>query len=157
MGGGARLPAMSLNSAFPHLADEGYVETSPATRRYNCIAWAAGHSDAWWWPSPLAVHYWPEEAPREETLEAFLRMFATLGFAHAEDGHFEPGFEKVALFTRDGKPTHAARQLIDGAWTSKLGEWLDVTHTLRGLEGPLYGVVAAFLRRPVLPATTNSP
>jgi hypothetical protein len=37
---------MSLNLVFPHLAEEGYIETSPATPRYNCIAWAAGYVDA---------------------------------------------------------------------------------------------------------------
>jgi len=151
MGSGARLPPMPLNLIFPHLADEGYVETSPATPSYNCIAWAAGQTDAWWWPSSMDVHYWPEGVPREETLEAFTLAFASLGFVPSECGDLEPGFEKVALYARDGKPTHAARQQADGAWTSKLGEWLDITHTLRGLEGPFYGRVAVFLKR-ALPA-----
>lgn len=138
---------MSLSMVFPHLAAEGYVETSPATRRYNCIAWAAGHTEAWWWPSPMRVHYWPEDVTREETLQAFLALFATLGYVSAENGEHEPGMEKVALYSRDGKPTHAARQRADGTWTSKLGEWLDVDHTLHGLEGPVYGTVAAFVKR----------
>ena len=142
---------MSLNSAFPHLAEEGYRETSPATSRYNCIAWAAGETDAWWWPSPEAVHYWPQGVPREETLEAFACAFATVGFVPAEDGCFEPGFEKLALYARDGKPTHAARQQPDGSWTSKLGKHIDISHTLRGVEGPLYGQVVRFMKRP-LPA-----
>jgi hypothetical protein len=100
----------------------------------------------------MAVHYWPEGVTPEETLEAFVAAFATLGFVPSEHGHFELGVEKVALYARDGKPTHAARQQADGTWTSKLGEWLDVTHTLHGLEGPIYGTVAAFLKRPRSPA-----
>lgn len=138
---------MSLNTAFPHLAEEGYRETRPATRRYNCIAWAAGATDAWWWPSPHAVHYWPEGVPREETLEAFVQAFATRGFVPAEDGLLEPGFEKLALYARAGKPMHAARQQADGSWTSKLGKHIDISHTLRGVEGPAYGQVVAFMKR----------
>ncbi len=143
---------MSLSTVFPYLAEEGYSETSPATRRYNCIAYAAGQTNAWWWPDAMLVHYWPEEVAREETLEAFIRVFETLGFTDSKDGFLEPGFDKLALYARDGKPTHAARQQGDGTWTSKLGEWLDITHTLRGLEGPLYGQVVLFWKRAV-PAT----
>ncbi len=146
---------MSLNLVFPYLAEEGYTETSPATKQYNCIAWAAGRTDAWWWPDAMSVHYWPEAVAREESLEAFVQAFALLGFTVAADGLHELGFERVALYTRDGKPTHAARQQIDATWTSKLGEWLDVSHTLRGLEGPVYGQVTAYLKRPLAsPAAT---
>ena len=60
----------ALNAEFPHLAEQGYDETSPATPLYNCIAWAVGETDAWWWPTPEAVCYWPPGAPREETLGA---------------------------------------------------------------------------------------
>jgi len=142
---------MSLNLVFPNLAGEGYTETRPATRQYNCVAWAAGRTDAWWWPDAMAVHYWPDNMPREETLEAFVLAFATLGYVAAGDALFEAGFEKVALYARSGKPTHVARQQTDGTWTSKLGEWLDITHTLRGLEGPVYGQVSALLKRTLSP------
>jgi len=56
-------------------------------------------------------------------------------------------FEKVAIYALDGEPTHAARQLSDGTWTSKLGKDIDITHTLRALEGSTYGQVAAYLKR----------
>jgi len=146
---------MSLNTVFPHLAEEGYRETSPATRRYNCIAWAVGATEAWWWPSPHDAHYWPEGVPREETLEAFAQAVATRGFVPAEDGILEPRFEKLALYARDGKPTHAARQQPDGSWTSKLGKHVDISHTLLGVEGPLYGQVVGFMKRS-LPAAMPS-
>ena len=140
---------MSLNTAFPHLIEEGYDETSPATPRYNCIAWAVGVTDAWWWPVPQAVHYWPRGVPAEETLHAFFQAFATLGFIPATDSQLESGFQKLALYVRDGKPTHAARQQSDGSWTSKQGKHIDIRHTLAGLEGPVYGQVAGFMKRPL--------
>jgi hypothetical protein len=66
----------------------------------------------------------------------------------------EAGFEKIAIYVDgDGVPTHAARQLSDGAWTSKLGEWEDIRHlTLEAMEddglGLGYGKVSLILKRP---------
>ena len=43
---------------------------------------------------------------------------------------------RIALYCLDGRPTHAARQLPDGKWTSKLGNGPVVTHnTPHGVEG----------------------
>ena len=136
-----------MDRVFPFLAAEGYTETSPATTQYNCIAWAAGRTDDCWGPDEMDVGYWPNGVPRAETLAAFLQAFASLGYVRCDHGDLEPGFEKVALYASDGKPTHAARQLPEGGWTNKLGKWIDVTHTLHCVEGPLSGTVAAFLKR----------
>lgn len=38
-----------------------------------------------------------------------------------------------------GIPSHAARQLPNGRWTSKCGQAEDIEHDLRDLEGRLYG------------------
>jgi hypothetical protein len=61
----------------------------------------------------------------------------------------EVGIEKVALFENaSGKPTHAARQLRSGAWTSKLGKNIDIEHLdADDVEGPLYGSLAVVLVR----------
>jgi hypothetical protein len=137
-----------LAQDFPYLDADGYVETSPADTRYNCIAWAAGRTDQWWWPEDEGD--WPTGSPRERTLEGFTLAFGTLGYVPCTDGSPEPGYEKVVIYALDGLPTHAARQLGDGRWTSKLGPQIDIAHTTpRGVEGPVYGVATVFLRRPV--------
>jgi hypothetical protein len=133
---------------FPHLAAGGFVETSPVTAAYNCIAWAAGDTDRWWWPDAMNTSYWPPEIPRSETLEAFVAAFATLGYARCSDGTVAVEIEKVAIYAKSSRPTHMSRQLADGRWTSKLGHDIDLTHDLAGLEGALYGLVAVFLSRP---------
>jgi hypothetical protein len=137
-----------MDDLFPNLASEGFTTTSPASRKYNCIAWAAGRDDAWWWPDQQLVCHWPDTAPRCETLDAFVAAFAILGYQPCPDGTAENGFEKIAIYLSGGLPTHAARQLSGGSWTSKLGSNIDITHTLQGLEGPEYGKVSVFLRRP---------
>jgi hypothetical protein len=81
------------------------------------------------------------------------KAYETMGFTRCYDGTLESGFEKVAIFTKDGtsnsKLLHAARQRYDGTWTSKLGQSFDITHYLvEGVEGPAYGKVASFMQRP---------
>jgi hypothetical protein len=85
----------------------------------------------------------------EETLDAFVAAFATLGYVPCSGEEPENGFEKVALFARGGMPTHAARQLSDGRWTSKLGLREDIEHDLHAVSGDLYGTVVLVLKRPI--------
>jgi len=82
VGEGARIPLVSrdIDAAFPHLAAERYEITSPATDAYNCIAWAAGVTHPWWWPDPLGAEYWPAQAPRAETLQAFILAYQAVGY-----------------------------------------------------------------------------
>ena len=138
---------------FPQLSGETYRITSSATDIYNCIAWAAGDSNRSWWPAP--DYFWPDSAPLEETLSGFRAVFEGMGYLECESDTFEEGFEKVAIFAGDDQvPTHAARQLQTGKWTSKLGDWEDIEHdTLSALENAplmdsLYGAVAFIMRRP---------
>ena len=107
-----------------------------------------GRHVAWWWPDEAS--YWPEGARREWSLDAFVAAFATRGYEPCESDGPQPGFEKVAIYVReDGRPTHMARQLPSGRWTSKLGESEDIEHTsVRGVEGELYGECKRILRRP---------
>ena len=137
----------SLLLAFPRLASGNFSVTSPPTTSYNCIAWAAGDASRWWWP--VAPYYWPPEAPYETTMDAFLAAYGTIGFVQCTGGDLEAGFVKVALFVDSkGKPTHAARQLSTGRWTSKLGTAHDIEHhTVDGVEGAAYGTVVAFMKK----------
>lgn len=137
-----------LVDSFPGLLGAGYLFTSQATPDYNCIGWAAGEDDRWWWPDAAGVAYWPESVPREESLSAFVAAFATLGYAPSDNSSNEPGVVKIALYARSGVPTHAARQLGNGRWTSKLGQSEDIEHDLVGLVGSVYGDVAMILAKP---------
>jgi hypothetical protein len=59
----------------------------------------------------------------------------------------EDGFEKIALYEKLGVVKHAAKQMPNGSWRSKLGPQQVIEHELRGLEDELYGNVTAFFRR----------
>lgn len=138
---------------LPNLAPGNYLPTSPCTRTYNCIAWAAGETHVWWEPDQLNIYYWPPGVPRAYTVDAYLRAFETRGYAACVDSALEAGVEKIAVFatvTAVGPwPTHAARQLENGHWTSKLGPCEDIQHfALASVNGPVYGAPVAFMGRP---------
>ncbi|NET55965.1 MAG: hypothetical protein F6K47_07285 [Symploca sp. SIO2E6] len=127
------------------------LEQIPDTIDYNCVAWAAEEEQVWWWPDAQNIDYWPPNIVREETLAAFVEAYKTLGYGVCESGVLEPGFLKIAIYVNSSNcPTHVARQLSNGGWTSKLGSYEDIEHsTLAGLEGaePAYGVVACFMAK----------
>lgn len=134
----------------PKLNPTNHEITSPFDAEYNCIAWAAGESDRWWWPDPQ--YYWPND-DIGATIQVFERMLKGLGYRRCADGKLEPGVEKWALYVK-GNPkkdsvTHGARQLEDGRWASKMGCYQDIIHLkAQDVEGPCYGKVYAFYSRP---------
>lgn len=144
------MPGSWPPSDFPNLKEIHHEITSQSTREYNCIAWAAGDVENWWWPDEMGTGYWPPNVPRVQTIMAFILAYGSLGYVPCDDGSREAGFEKIALYSFGDKPTHAARQLIDGQWTSKLGDCEDIRHTtVECLHGPRYGTVATYLKRPI--------
>jgi hypothetical protein len=140
-----------FRAALPRLTAGSYRETSPPSDVYNCIAWAmTAADDDWWWPDLNGKHFWPPGVPREETIPAFVAAFATCGYTPCADGSLEPGVEKVVLYALGTTPTHAARQLALGWWTSKLGPNIDIEHdTPEAVAGGVYGAVVVFFARPL--------
>ena len=93
----------------------------------------------------------------EQTRDAFAAAFASLGYTVCQGEGLEAGYEKIALFAdADGRPTHAARQLASGRWTSKLGKLEDVEHGLRDLEGAIYGEAVLIMKRPASEVTARA-
>jgi hypothetical protein len=142
---------------FPNLTNANHKVTSPFMRRYNCIAWAASNDTRNWWPDLFNQGYWPPNVPREETIDAFVQAYETLGYKLCYDERPELGIEKIAIYGVDNPdpkqpiiPTHAARQLLSGEWTSKLGQHEDISHTTPdGVNGPIYGRVVCYMARPI--------
>jgi hypothetical protein len=97
----------------------------------------------------MAGYYWPPQADVGQGIEALVSAYKTLHYELCDDGSVERGFEKIALFADvHGEWTHAAKQLSDGRWSSKLGDAEDITHaTTHGVEGSIYGQVKHYMRR----------
>ena len=78
-------------------------------------------------------------------------MFALLGYELTNSRRLVDRFEKIALFSLDSKPKHAARQdRATGQWLSKLGDKYDISNeVLEDVEGEEYGSVDSTYRRPI--------
>lgn len=140
-----------LENQFPNLTSDNYALTSPDTIDYNCVAWAAESDEEWWWPDPMEQEYWPDGVPREETLSAFIEAFRTIGYEPCQDEELESGVQKIAIYANaQNVPRHVARQLPNGEWTSKIGQYEDIQHqALDVLTGvaPAYGTVVQVMQR----------
>jgi len=132
---------------FPGLERCRWGLTSPEAVTYNCISWAAEDQRRRWW-EPAPSFYWPPGVPREYSVEAYKGAFEQIGYTVCGNAAFEPGLQKIALYAIDSEPQHAARQLPDGAWTSKIGIADDIMHeTLESIEGDGYGRVVLVMQR----------
>ena len=134
--------------SFPALRPQNHRVTSDPADAYNCVAHAIGSPGVWWWPEEGS--YWPEGLARSESVQTIADAFRQVGYEDCATGEVEAGREKVAIFADDvGAPTHAARQLPSGLWTSKLGPDDDIEHELDAVAGPLYGQPVRFMSRAV--------
>lgn len=141
---------VELKKKFPNLFNF-YVsdDVSSATPQYNCIAWAYGTNTNRFWPN-IYGYYWPPEISNSCDINSFKELFNSIGYVECEDGNLENGFIKVAIFIDNfGTPTHAARQLQNGYWTSKLGMYEDICHTIEGMSNGCYGSVAVFMKKTI--------
>lgn len=135
-----------LRRLFPQLFGTEYRITSKRTRRYNCLAWAIGDTAFWWDAGPGGV--WPEGVLDDGSVLAAIRFFEHFGYIPATNADLELGVQKIAIFGDATGYTHAARQLSDGRWSSKLGKLQDIEHhTLENLCGSRYGTVVQIVKK----------
>lgn len=137
----------NLERLHPNLSIQGYHISSCKTPYYNCFAWASEISHLW------IDNYgsWPVELPMELTLETYVKYFGRLGYlpANSLDESVEEGYSKVAIYANsENEPTHAARQLPTGKWTSKIGALQDIEHNnLKALEDDRFGKAVVILKK----------
>ena len=159
MGVGVEEIERRLKLAFPGLdGDSGFRVTSKRTPVYNCIAWAYNYSDRWMWPYTSltalldGITYWPTDTITDEDVSVFMDAFRLKGYEECDSPDHEDGFQKIAFYTLPGTThcTHAARELSNGFWTSKLGEEQDIQHgTPFSIENAAgYGRASHFMKRP---------
>lgn len=140
---------------FPNLNAANHRGDGPAAddANYNCIAWGAGYDDSIWDPFPKDAEedfYWPEGVPRDYEVTSLILAYQTEGFVVCTNGMLEAGIEKVAIYADGPEYMHAARQLENGKWTSKMGQAGErIEHdTPEALVGPAFGKIAAYMQRP---------
>jgi hypothetical protein len=148
-----------LRQRYPGLRTSHLKVTSERDHRYNCVAWAMGDNKYKWMADPIILNdpsavpycYWPEGAPREDTLRGWIAMLRLRGFRRCSSAVYEAAYERVAIYGKVDRPMHMALQKSNGRWTSKLGEENDIEHELEGLNDSKYGRVLIVLRRKLNP------
>lgn len=134
-----------LFKEYPRLAGEKFEIICPASDSYNCIAYAAGDPRQPWSDEP--EDYWPAQVTRSPSITGLENLFRWLGFKKCKGPRLEAGYQKVALYADKGLWTHAALQMPNGHWRSKLGKEILIEHqTLFSLTGTLYGRVYLCMR-----------
>ena len=136
-----------LAQAFPRLTSEGFEIVGQPSGRYNCIAYAAGDASEWWGVEE-EDYYWPDYATRSDSIESLVEVFAGLGFRQCQDSSLESGYEKVALYEERGMWMHAALQIPNGHWRSKMGGGPIIEHlSPESLSDGMYGSASVYMRR----------
>lgn len=136
---------MWIDKTFTKISANGYTVTSSPSEDYNCIAWAAGDTTSWW--NNAAGYRWPG-VDRTPFVESLVAVFAGMGYEICDNSFLEEGFDKVAIYEIAGLWKHASRQLPNGHWTSKLGRYEDIEHTIPDdLSGSLYGTVHCIMKK----------
>lgn len=139
----------------PSLAqDMSFDLTSNCTPFYNCIGFAMGMTDvcvALGNPAGLNWCWWPPTAHHDENPQSLVEAFEYFGFVNCEqDGHVETGFDKVALYEKNGHWTHAAIIEDENLYHSKMGIWWDIVHRGGDLfHNEMYGDIFTFMKRPI--------
>ena len=125
-----------LYDRLPRLREAPHRITSEPDDEYNCVGWVQRELDRYYapglfWPREIV----PEPEAGDEDLDAFVAIFESWGYERCGSSDYEPGFLKIAIYARDGKFHHVAKQLRTNAWSSKVGEAHDLRHeTLDALE-----------------------
>jgi hypothetical protein len=154
---GISLPEAVIKFKWPNLTENNHKGTSKKDSLYNCVAYAIDDNANLidddrkrnWWPIEDDAYYWPQGYPKEESISNFIITFHDIfGFEVCDSDILENKYEKIAIYSIKDEPTHVARQLVNGKWTSKMGIYEDIEHeTVFTLCGFLYGEIAVFMRR----------
>ena len=149
MDGNLQAAIDSLLNDFPPLRIPGnFQQNSDPDPKYNCIGWALGLNNLFVASDNVPWHWWPEGVSRDFSENALLDCFKCFGFLECEDATTEPLFDKVALYSLNGKWTHAARIIDIDRYHSKFGYNVDGYHKSGNLLSSKYGTVYKFMKRP---------
>lgn len=136
---------------LPNLKD--FSKTSEPDPFLNCFAYAYGATHGWFDPQYHEIDVdigitWPLPSSYGLTIQSFIELFESIGYEICEDGHLEARYEKVAIYASGSDPRHAARQMENGRWRSKLGKFQDIEHaTPEEVSCYDYGEVSVFMKR----------
>lgn len=137
-----------IESWFPNMQGKPFIIVDADTK-FNCIAYTLEIYDEWIWTNES----WPyNQIPRNPTVEGFKKLYIMHGYEECNSKEYEPGYEKIAFYSKNGSPTHAAKQ-FKNIWRSKLGNKCIIEHELEWICGnteDAYGEIAFIMQRKII-------
>jgi hypothetical protein len=130
---------------FPLLTNYDLIPNSESDS-YNCISHTIHLKEDISWPIDTR-HYWPTK--RELTKESFDLFYEHHGFEKLSilDFTYNENYTKVVLYTNNNIPTHAAIQIDNTYWESKIGRLGIIRHDLFEIENDVYGEITQIYRK----------
>lgn len=130
---------------FPNIISNPFRVFKTELIDYNCLAHTLD-LNYWIWTNEK----WPTDIPKDLGVDSFRLLYRKYGYLEESDDSYEQGYNKVAIYTTHGYPSHVCKQ-SDDMWTSKLGNrFYILEHKLDWLSGDseyAYGDVALILRK----------
>ena len=131
---------------FPNLVGKSF-EIFDVEGDFNCVAFTLEIYNDWLWTNSPE---WPyQEIPRNSGLNGFIKLYEKHGYIKCTNSDYEEGYEKIAFYSKNNLPQHAAKQ-FGNIWKSKLGCRVIIEHELEWLCGnteDAYGTIAFIMKR----------
>jgi len=96
-----------IESWFPNIIGKEY-KVFEVEGDFNCVSFSLDITDGWMWTS---TELWPYKTiPRNSGLEGFKKLYKIYGYQECNNADFEIGYDKIAFYSKEGNPTHVAKQ-----------------------------------------------
>ncbi|HYE53679.1 MAG TPA: hypothetical protein VD996_02510 [Chitinophagaceae bacterium] len=141
-----------MESLWPDLKEgENFHFTSLKKRGYKCVWYALmldrGDIDMLWFRD----FYNLDPATLDHSAKGYAKCFQQyFGFEECLSKEYEEGFIKIVLYEDKNQDfKHVARVLPNGYFTSKMGNYEDIQHSLEAVCGNEYGYPVLYMKKSV--------
>lgn len=130
---------------FPKMVGKNFNFYEPDNKfDFNCLSFSLD-MDTWIWTN----ENWPKDIPNNLGILSFKLLFEQKGYRNCDNSNYEDGYEKIAIYSKDGNtPSHVSKQ-TSGIWKSKTGKYI-IEHELEWLSGnssDTYGDVVIIMKK----------
>lgn len=127
-----------LRKSFNFIENYQILEGT-SSPHYNCISHTLNIKNKWSWPKSVdSDNYWPI-SNISETIDAFDEFYEYHGFTKTNMNKIYLGKNKIVLYSIGEIPKHAALQIKDDLYESKMGRGEIIRHDPFDIENSIYG------------------
>ena len=125
--------------------DNLFIIPNTKDDNYNCVGYSLEINE---FVSHHIGRYWIDSIERSGSINNLIKVFEYFGFERS-DSSVEEGYKKIVIYGNRGFASHAAIQLDDIWYQSKMGEYEICKHKLEAIEGILYGYPKVWMKKKI--------